>query len=116
MTIALEHVQDADWPAVNRNIDTLTRLVPDTGGQSIGIRLLAGSVTWPGGVGLTTLSVAHGLGKTPKAAVASINLNGVATPTDVQARLGATNITLVFFNTATVAVGTVETWSLWVGG
>jgi hypothetical protein len=34
MTIALEHIQDHDWAAVNRVVDTLRSLVLDTGGVS----------------------------------------------------------------------------------
>jgi hypothetical protein len=68
MTLPLEHVQDGDWAALNRVIDKLRSLVPDTGGSSVGIRWGIGTVTWPGGQSLSAANtIAHGLGTDPAA-------------------------------------------------
>lgn len=46
--IALEHIQPGDWAAVNRVIDQLRSVVPDTGGTSLNVR--AGSVAATGAI------------------------------------------------------------------
>jgi hypothetical protein len=38
MTIALERLPEGDWTVLNRVVDKLRALVPDTGGLSIGVR------------------------------------------------------------------------------
>lgn len=66
MTIALDHLQEGDWAALNRIIDVLRRLVIETGGVSLGVRIGAATLTWPGGTKRSTnLSITHGLGKLP---------------------------------------------------
>lgn len=66
MTIALEHVQEGDWAAVNRALDALRALVPDTGGRSVIWRFGVAVATFPGGTDATgNVVVTHGLGHVP---------------------------------------------------
>lgn len=71
MTVALEQL--ADGSISDRNFQKLMRIVLDTGGQTIGIRVGTSVLTWAGGNQFTgTLaSIAHGLGKTPKVILAT---------------------------------------------
>lgn len=93
MTIALEHIQAEDWPAVNRTVDTLRSLVLDTGGQSLGIRVGTGTLTFPGAsIFTSTLTVTHGLGRTPVVAFV-VPMQGAATYIIVPETFSYTNTT-----------------------
>lgn len=63
MTIVLEHL--ADGSISDRNFQTLMKLVPDTGGQSVGIRFGVATCAWTASAYSAALVVSHGLGKTP---------------------------------------------------
>jgi hypothetical protein len=65
MTIALDHVQEGDWDALNRVVDTLRVLVPDAGTRSVGIRFGTSTVTFTAATTSATTAVSHGLGATP---------------------------------------------------
>lgn len=63
MTIALEHL--ADGSISDHNFQKLMALVLDTGGQSIGLRIGTGTVTFTTSTTSPVVTVNHGLGKTP---------------------------------------------------
>jgi hypothetical protein len=63
MTIALEQL--ADGSIADRNFQTLARLVLDTGGITAGVRFGTVTFTWTAAAASATMTVAHGLGRTP---------------------------------------------------
>lgn len=68
MRSPLEPIQPGDWDGVQRLVDLLSRLLIDVGGRSIGVRFGSGTLTFPGGSPSTsTVTVNHGLGRTPVA-------------------------------------------------
>ena len=97
MTISLEHIVPEDWRAVERMRVALQSLVIDAGGQSLGLRIGTGSATWTAAVNSASVTVPHGLGKTPTIAGAFTRDLGIAYA--VTAR-DATNITVRGFATA----------------
>lgn len=61
--IALDKVHDL---TTQRNMETLRRLVLDTGGRTADIRWGQATITWPGGsVNSNAATVAHGLASAP---------------------------------------------------
>jgi hypothetical protein len=78
MTIRLEDIGDPTSP-VQRNFDRLEQLAVDGGSQSASLRFGVVNVAWPGGsASSTSTSVAHGLGTTPVAVVATLKDGGGA--------------------------------------
>jgi hypothetical protein len=63
--ISLEHL--ADGSLADRNFLTLTKLVLDTGGKSIGVRFGTSSATWTASAQSANKAIAHGLGHAPVA-------------------------------------------------
>lgn len=89
--ISLEHLADGSVSA--RNFETLRRLVVDTGGESLGLRVGSETLTWPGGSADTgTVTVDHGLGKAP---VALFTQSGTLT---AHARPDPSSVTTVDFD------------------
>jgi hypothetical protein len=89
MTIVLEHIQEGDWAAVNRVVDTLRSLVLDTGGQSLGIRVgVSTGVVFTASTSSATKTVTHGLGRTPVVAFA-IDNSAVAAGSGITLSTGA---------------------------
>jgi hypothetical protein len=77
VTIPLEFTGESG-PA-QRNFDKLARLALDSGDQSASLRFGVVNVAWPGGSATSTsTSVAHGLGTTPIAVVATLKDGGGA--------------------------------------
>lgn len=107
--IALEHIAPEDWAAVERVRQALQSLVVDTGGQSIGVRFGAASVTWPGGSPFSTAkTVTHGLGRTPVTVLTTPNNSPSTCYVDT---VGATtfNITLHTDDGSSPAAATTRT-------
>lgn len=95
--ISLEPLTDGS-PAA-RNFDTLRRLVPDSGGQSVRFRFGTVTLTWPGASQQSNApTTAHGLGSVPANAQLT-PLGGlsagsfvIAVPVVVAAGTDATNL------------------------
>ena len=69
----------ADNSKADRNFRKLAQLVLDTGGQDVGVRFGTGTATWPGGSQFTnTVTITHGLGRTPIAVVCTCITGGAA--------------------------------------
>lgn len=66
--IALEHVPDLD---IDRNLQMLAKLTIDAGGRSVGLRFGTVTLTWTANTASGSVSVAHGLGKTPVVVLAT---------------------------------------------
>jgi len=91
MTFELGGIQD---PTAQRNFQTLSRLLIDTGGRSVGLRFGADTVTFTASVNSAVKTVTHGLGRTPITVVATASgslgwnvlrvFNFTATTFDVQ--------------------------------
>lgn len=111
--ISLEHIVPEDWQAVDRMRQTLQSLVVDTGGRSIGIRCGTGTAVFTAAQASATVTVPHGLGKTPLFAIAGTrnNLIGYA----VTAR-DATNLSVIGFVTSNVATTNTLTFDWLVIG
>lgn len=99
MTIPLEVVSrngQVDELALQRNIDNLARLILDTGGVSLAVRIGTSTITWAGGSAFSTATaVTHGLGTTPKIVIVGVNASSglTATPSVESRSFGATTFT-----------------------
>lgn len=90
--IALEPLLD-NTPAA-RNFSKLASLVPDTGGQSVGVRFGTQQLTWPGSNTTTsTATVTHGLGRTPVVVLANV-VSGAPFAVTSLGTVGAATFTL----------------------
>lgn len=69
--IALDHIADGDWQAVERLRLALQSLVVDTGGQSIGVRFGTSTATWTAAATTPGVTIPHGLARSPIYAHAS---------------------------------------------
>lgn len=109
MTIRLEQL--ADGSITDRNFQQLMSLVIDTGGESIGVRFGQKAFTWPGGTGLQTFTITHGLGRAP-IVVLAINGNNNTRGMPRTYTYGATTFVLdIITSDASVpGAGTADTY------
>jgi hypothetical protein len=68
--IGLEQL--ADGTISDRNFQRLNALVPDTGGQTVGLRFGVSSIGFTASTDSANTVIAHGLGTTPIVAVATV--------------------------------------------
>lgn len=61
-----EYVPDGGWDAVRRNFEKAQVLSVDTGGQSLGVRFGTDTASFSAASNTGSITVAHGLGKTPE--------------------------------------------------
>lgn len=71
MTVSLGNIAPEDWAAVERMRQRLQSLVVDTGGQSVGIRFAQATLSFAASTNSGTITVSHGLGRTPIVVVAT---------------------------------------------
>lgn len=90
--IALEF--PGDGGVLDRNVGRLMSLVPDTGGQTIGLRFGTQTLTWPGSTTTTgSETITHGLGATPVVVLVGIQAESVAVMSWAN-NVGATTFTV----------------------
>lgn len=93
MILGLEFT--GEYGVVQRNFDKLDAEVLGTGGIDAGIRFGTLTLTWPGGAAASNaVAVAHGLGTTPVAVVATSNTTAGTGLIAVVAFFDATTVTL----------------------
>lgn len=71
--ITLAHVASGDPALLERNFRTIARLTPDAGGLSIDIRSGTGVLTFTSSARSATLTVTHGIGRTPVVTLGAYN-------------------------------------------
>lgn len=91
--IQLEHL--ADNSVSDRNFQKLMSVVPDMGGQSVGIRFGTVTITFPGGSPNGQATVPHGLGRVPASFSATLTGASDVIPIIQAGTFDATNFVLV---------------------
>lgn len=106
--IVLEHIGDGS--IADRNFQTLMQVVPDTGGISVGLRSGTEFVTFSASTTSNTVTVTHGLNKTPRVTIGSAAstvkfavLNKTTTTFDIFGRADSSTSATVNFDW--IAVG-----------
>jgi hypothetical protein len=99
MSLSLQDL--ADNSVSDRNFRKLAQLVIDTGGKDIGLRWGTGTAVFTAAVFTPTVTIAHGLGKTPVVAFTQTQSGLIDYAVT---GFTATNLSVVGFSTNNVAV------------